>query len=409
MTTTLRWAAARPAALRSAWRAALLAGVTLFAAPAAWAFNPPSPIKIDGGPLGDLQLSGGADGYAYLLSGTGSATTPGLLGTDKMAGGEFMNGLIEVQKSDGLIQGTIEVGSTTNFVLGLKPSQTSVQTFSTGPLYAGYLTLAPSPNFTISAGHLGSLEGYESGVDWNNFNVLTTDLFEVENSQSSGVNATATFGPISGTVEFTDGFDTKVFNYLQASATYTINSANVLTLFGGTNLGRTGLNARFYGNATTAYSSNSVGLAGAANFANSSIVGGYYSWTMGNLNVVPEVQYVWANKDKTLGLTGDSGNFGAAVFANYQFGKSPYSIGGWVEYFDSNGPDAWFLNPGSRGFGVSVTPTWQGKYLFVRGDVGFLHLTSLGDTTNPAYAGGYGSDKKGRNQATFLIEAGILF
>ena len=394
-----------------AWAGAgtALSAALLCAMPAAHAFNPPSPIKIDGGPLGTLNLSGGADGYAYALTGTGSAATPGLLGTDKTAGAEFMNGLIEVQKSDGLIQGTIEVGSVTNFVLGYKPTQTSVQTFSTGPLYAGYLTLAPSPNFSISAGHLASLEGYESGIDWNNSNVLSTALFETENSQSSGVGATVTLGPVLGTVEVTDGFDTKVFNYLQASATYTVNANNALTLYGATNLGRTGLNARFYGSATTAYSSNTVGLAGAANFVNSSVVGAYYSWTLGNLNVVPEVQYVWAKKDKTLGLTGDSGNFGAALFANYQFGKSPYSIGGWVEYFDSNGPDAWFLNPGSRGFGISVTPTWQGKYLFVRGDVGFLHLTSLGDATNPAYAGGYGSDKKGRNQATFLIEAGVLF
>jgi len=404
MTTTLRWTAARPAASRSAWRAALLAGVALFAAPAAWAFNPPSPIKIDGGPLGDLQLSGGADGYAYALTGTGTGTNVGT----KAGGVEFMNGLVELQKSDGLIQGTIEVGSTNNFVLGYGPKATSVTTFATGPVYAGYLTLAPSPNFSISAGHLGSLEGYESGVDWNNFNILTTDIFSVENAQSTGVEATATFGPLSGTVEFGDGFDTQQWSYLQASATYTVNSNNALTLFGATNVATIGAGAHFYGSAITPYNASYVGYGptSAAPYANSSMVGAYYSWTMGNLNVVPEVQYTWATKTPSVGLTGFSSNLGLALFANYQFGKSPYSLGGWVQYFTSNGADNWFLNPGAQGFGISITPTWQGKYLFVRGDVGLLHLTTV---SNTGVLSGYNSDLKGRNQATFLIETGVLF
>lgn len=392
-------------ALRSAL--GLGTALTLAAPPAALAFNGPSAIKIDGGPLGTLQLSGGADGFGYATTGTGSSTSPGLLGTDKATGLEFMNGLVELQKSDGLIQGTIIAGATTNFALGTKPSQTSVQTFSTGPIYNAYLTLAPSEHFNISAGHVGSLEGYESGIDWNNFNVLTTDLFYVENSQSTGVTATVTYGPVSGTVTFGDGFDTLVWNYMQLSATYTADSNNALTLYGATNLGKTGLGAKFYGNANLAYNSSgaTVGGEGVANLANSSVVGAFYSYTVGNLNIVPEVQYVWAKKDPSLGLTSDSGNFGAALFANYQFGKSPYSLGGWVEYFASNGPDSWFLNPGSKGFGVSLTPTWQGKYLFLRGDLGLLHLTDIGTAGSP----GYGSDMKGRNVGTFLVEAGVLF
>lgn len=386
-----------------------LSAVLLCAVPAAHAFNPPAPIKIDGGPLGTLQLSGGADGYAYALTGAGDSTGTGLLGTDKSGGVEFMNGLIELQKTDGLIQGTIEAGSINNFVLGYQPKATSVTTFATGPLYAAYLTLVPSPNFSISAGHLGSLEGYESGVDWNNFNVLTTDIFNVENSQSTGVAMTATFGPVSGTIQFGDGFDTQQWSYLQALATYTVNSNNALTLFGATNLATIGSGAHIYGSATTPYNSSFVGFgpSSGAPFVNSSMVGAYYSWTMGNLNVVPEVQYTWATKTPSVGLTDFSSNIGAAVFANYQFGKSPWSLGGWVQYFSSNGPDAWFLNSRSQGFGLSITPTWQGKYLFVRGDVGWLHLTNLGTPGSIGYGGG--PAPTGRDQATFLVETGVLF
>lgn len=401
--TRLRSGASR--AVLAVWVAAPAFALT--AMPSAWALTPPPPITFDGGPLGKLQLSGGADGYAYALTGAGSELSQGLLGSDRSAGFEFMNGLVQLQKADGLVQFTIQAGSTASLTLGTKPGATSVQTYATGPLRAVYLTLAPTSNFSISAGHVASLEGFESSVDWQNSNLLTTDLFYVENSQSTGVTATYTMGPVSGTVTFGDGFDTQVWNYLQLLATYTINDNNALTLYGSTNLGTTGLGARFYGSSTLSYNSSAatVGAQGVANLANSSVIGGYYSFTMGNLNLVPEVQYVWAKADPSVGLTDYSSNFGAALFASYQFGKSPYSLGGWVEYFSSNGSDAWFLNPGSQGYGLSIAPTWQYKHLFMRGDIGLIHLTRVGTPGSVAY----GSNGTGRNQATFLLEAGVLF
>jgi len=391
-----------PTTTRAGWLATTC--FLVCSAPAAYAFDPPAPIKIDGGPLGDLQLSGGADGFGWAMTGTADGSLNGAHST----GVEFMNGIVEVQKTDGLVQGTLIVGAANNFVLGYAPHGASIQSFQTGPVYNAYLTLAPSPNFTISAGHVGSLEGYESGLDWNNFNVLTTDMFNVENSQSMGVSATATFGPVSGTITFGDGFDTQVWNYLQLSATYTIDPNNVLTLFGATNLGVTHSGAHVYGSSTTPYTKSFVGFGpgSAAPFVNSSEAGAYYSFTMGNLNIVPEAQYTWTAKTPSVGLFDYSSNFGAAVFANYKFGDSPYSLGGWVQYFTSNGSDNWFLNPGAQGYGLSITPTWQGKNLFVRGDVGYQHLTKISNTGVPS---GYNSDFKGRDQATFLIEAGVLF
>lgn len=318
---------------------------------------------------------------------------------------QFLNGLIGIQKSDGLVQFTVQLGATNALTLGTKPTATSVQTFSTGPLYAGYITLAPIPDLTISAGRIGSLEGFEQGIDWFNSNVLLTDLFFVENSQSTGVTATYMRGPASVSLTFGDGFDTGVWNFLQASATYNSDSNNALTLFGATNLGRTGLNAHIYGSATLPWSASTVAAYG-ANYVNSTLVGGFYSYTIGNLNLVPEVQYVYAKADHSLGLPGYSSNFGAALFADYQFGKSPYSLGAWVEYFSSSGPDTWFLSPGAQGVGLSVAPTWQGKYLFVRGDLGLLHLIRIG---NPGMAAGYGASSNGRNQLTAVLEAGVLF
>lgn len=375
----------------------VVAGVSLMAMHAAYAFNGPSQIQIDGGPLGPLQISGGVDGYFYGLSGTGDSFNPGLLGTNKSLGANVANALIEIQKSSGTLQFTIEVGSNGGAVsLGTKPGQTSITTFTTGPLYAGYITIAP-PNspVTVSIGQLGSLEGYESGVEWNNANQLTTDIFAVQNSQSRGVSLAYTQGPVSATVTFGDGFDTGVFNFLQFLGTYTFNATNNLNIYAAGNLGKTGPLAYAYGGSnTTSYG---------ANYVNSNMIGAFYSYTMGNLNIVPEVQYVYAKADQSVGLSKFSSNFGAAVFADYAFGTSPYSIGAWAEYFSSNGPDFWFIAPKATGEGVSVSPTYQYKDIFARADLGLIHIS------NVPYGARYGSDGRGSNQFTGLLEAGLLF
>jgi hypothetical protein len=375
----------------------------------AHAVDLPAPFTFEAGPLGTLQISGGADGYAYALTGAGSDSNKGLLGTSKSEALQFLNGLVKLQKPDGVVQFTIEAGGVNSLTLGSKPNPPTAQKWSTGPLRSVYVTLAPTSSFTISAGQIGSLEGYESAVDWKNFNMLFTSLWDVENAQSVGVSSTYTSGPFTGTVAFSDGFDTNVWNYLQLSGSYAVNDNNNLTLFGATNLGSTGLGARFYGNATTPYTSRTVGSAGAANLVNSSVIGAYYTFTTGNLTLVPELQYVWSTKNPKVGLTDYSSHFGAALFANYKLGDSPFSLGGWLEYFTSNGHEAWFLNPGSQGYGLVAGPTWSPewaqKHLFVRGDIGLLHLTKLGVPGST----GYGSSGTGRNQATFLMEVGVLF
>jgi hypothetical protein len=239
--------------------------------------------------------------------------------------------------------------------------------------------------------------------------MMTTSLWDVENAQSVGVTATYTYGPFAGSIAFSDGFDTNAWNYLQLLASYSINDNNELSLFGATNLGATGLDAQFYGSATRPYRSSTVAAAGAANLVNSSMIGGYYSITSGNLTLVSEVQYVWSTRNPNVGLTDYSSHFGVALFANYKLGESPFSVGGWLQYFTSNGNQTWFLNPGAQGYGMVVGPTWSPgwakKHLFVRGEVGLLHLTSVG---NPGSVG-YGSAGSDRNQATFLAEVGVLF
>ena len=116
-----------------------------------------------------------------------------------------MNGLVKLEKPDGLMQFTLEVGAVNSLTLGTKPKEFTAQKWSTGPFRSAYVTIEPTPSFSISAGQIGSLEGYEFGIDWKNFNMLTTALWDVENAQSVGISATYTYGPFVGTVVFGDG------------------------------------------------------------------------------------------------------------------------------------------------------------------------------------------------------------
>lgn len=377
----------------------LVAASSILALNSAHALSGPSAITIDGGPFGSLAVSGGVDGYGYGLTGTSDNS---VVGNGLNNGAEVGSALIELQKTTGEFQFTLEVGSTGGApTLGAQhPGQTSITTFTTGPLYAGYLTVAPAsvPGLTFSAGQIGSLEGWESGVDWNNANQLTTDIFYVQNSQNRGVEVAYTTGPISATVSFGDGFDDGVWNTVQALGTYTINSTNAVSVYYTGNVGRTGLNAITYG-------STPVGVYGPY-YMNSQMIGGFYNLTLGSLNLVPEAQYVYAKKDAQLGLAKGSSNFGAALFADYSIGTSPYSIGAWAEYEKSNGDDNWFIGPKSQAVGISITPTWQYKDLFARADVGGLYLL-----TNKADGVSYGYGSSGKDKAMFTgtLEAGLLF
>jgi hypothetical protein len=378
---------------------ALVAAASLCAMHPAHALNGPTAIDIDGGPLGQLEMSGGMSGYFFGQTGASDKGNAGgsVLG-DQSTGASLAQALIELQKTSGILQFTLEVGPEAGTPYqGLKASKASVTAYRASPLYLGYITLAPKDSpVTISVGQFGSLEGYESGISWNNANLYKSAMFYTENGTNVGVSATFTHNKFSTQVIFGDGYDTRVFNFLQALATYSFNSDNVLNVFYGGELGKTGLNA-------ITYDQNTVGQYG-SNFVNSQMWGAFYSYTRGNLNVVPEVQYVYANPDHALEIPNYTSNFGAAVFTDYTFAKTPYSLGGMAQYFTSNGSGNWFIAPHAEGVGLQLSPTWQYKDLYARLSVGYMHLLNTG-SGDPAY----GNSGTGSNVVQGALEAGLLF
>jgi hypothetical protein len=361
----------------------------------------PQAITIDGGPLGDLEVSGGVDGYGYVVNNTA--------GNQQSTGMNMGNGMFEVQKATGELQFTIEVGATSSQTLGTlfyddrgHLNEATVNNYVTGPLYAGYVTLAPKGSpVTISVGQLNSLEGYEATLDYQNAVQFTSLLWYVQNSQARGVQATLTEGPVTASVQFGDGWDTGVWNTVQGLLSYTIDSNNAANVYGADNLGKTGPN-------TFAYGGGQNGLGNA--YVNNWMVGAYYSFTHGNFNLVPEVQYQYAKTDHQIGIEGPSSNFGAALFNDYTFANTPYSIGSWIEYFDSHSSSAanysWAIGPNAEAIGVAVAPTWQYKYLFARANAGYIYLLHNKDANGATY--GYGNDNS-KGQFTGTLEAGLLF
>jgi hypothetical protein len=373
---------------------ALAVGIT-----PATAMNLPSSQKINAGPLGELSLSGGFEGYLYALSGNG---TKSVLGDNKSAGSQVRIVDLKVQKPTGLLQYTLELKTYDSVYFGVQPSKMSTNEFTLGPIYAAFITLAPSKNFSISAGQIYSLEGWESSDDWKNANLIDSPLYYVQNSSSRGVSASYSKGNFSATVSFGDGFDSGVFNVTQELVSYSFNKNNTLSVYGTQNLGHTGPNTFAYGGGTTGSGYPSYYAA----YVNSDMYGAYYDYINGNLNLVPEVQYVYSKPNHAMGLDKFTSNFGAELIGNYQFGNSPWSVGSMVFYYKNIGPQAWYLNANSGGVGFGVTPSWMVGNIFARGEVGMLHMTDLG---TPSTGGGFGTSGTDRNQVMGILSAGVVF
>jgi hypothetical protein len=369
----------------------LLTGTCLISPHAAHALNGSSSIEIDGGPLGPLEYSGGVDGYFY-LQGDKSAGK-------KTDGADFDDIMIQLEKTTGVVQFQLQVADYASVTLGAgAPKEANTNHFTTGPLRAANVTFVPNANWSIQVGQIGSLEGYESTFTWNNPTGVDTILYYVTNSENRGVSVTYTQGPGSLQVTYGDGNDTGVFNYLQFLGTYNFDSKNNINVFGGVELGVTGPNAYGYGQTT-------VGGNGIYN-VDCNVFGAWYSTTMGNLTLIPEVQYQYANPLHKYDSSGNgipkfTSDFGAALFGQYNFGTSPYSVGAWAEYASSNGSAAdWFIEPDARLIGASVGPAWQYKDIYTRLTGGFVHLLN-GES--------YGASGTGKNYELLQLQGGLVF
>ncbi len=263
-----------------------------------------------------------------------------------------------IQKADGVIQYYLQVGGYSIPALGtpyVNLSKAVNQLY--GPLPVGYLKIAPTDSFSIEAGNLPTLIGAEYTFTFENMNIERGLLWNQENAINRGVQLNYTRGPLAAA-----GF-AKSSNF----ATPLLNN-----------------NGQIY---------NAIYTFNAAPF----VITPYFQET--NIPFNPEI-----------GVLKSTQTIGGAILASYAV-TDMISVAGRAEYIgttgNENSPKGSAANllygVGSDAWSLTLTPTFQWKQFFFRGEVSYVQANS--------YAPGAVFGKEGINnsQVRGLIETGVIF
>ena len=344
----------------------------------------PNPYSLDLGPLGKTTITGAVTGLALAQDNH----VPG----DRAARGDLSNGQVFLQKTDGLVQYYLQVGTYSLPTLGT-PYLTASKTVDAyyGAVPQAYLKLAPSAEWSFLAGKLPTLIGAEYTFTFQNSNVERGLLWNQENAVTRGVQANYTSGPLAVSAAWTDGFYSNRYDWLSASVAYTFDPANILSFIAGANLNRTGQAT----SATPPLQNNSQ------------IYNIFYTHTAGAWTWQSYLQYTRVPAAAEIGTTHSASTLGAAVFANYAFSPQ-FTLGGRAEYITSSG-DAFdgtpnlLYGPGSSAWSFTLTPTWQLQRFFVRGELSYVKASDA------APGASFGTSGAHTAQSRALVEAGVLF
>ncbi len=345
---------------------------------------PANPMALDVGPLGKWYVDG-------VLSGLGLVQN-NALPSDNGGQADISNGMVMVQKIDGLVQFYAQAGaySFPTVGTGYVPAGRAVGDYF-GVVPLAFVKLAPTGSFNIEAGKLPTLIGVEGGFSFENMNIERGLLWNQEPIVSRGAQASYTLGTVTVNLSVNDGYYSNVYNWISGSLAWAMNSASTLTLVGGGNLGRTDV-ASF----ATPIAQN-----------NSSIYNVIYTFSHGPWTITPYFQASHVEANPQLGILHAADTYGGAVLANYAI-DSHWSLAGRVEYITttgsvSDGSPNLLYGPGSDAVSVTLTPTWQWNRFFVRGEVSYV---AAGSVTGGA---GFGHAGNATDQVRGVMEAGVLF
>ena len=343
----------------------------------------PSPITFDAGPFGKLDLTG-------IVSGMGLVQGNHVSG-DATAQADVSNGQIFVQKTEGWWQFYVQAGAYNLPILGA-PFLSAADTVRNfwGPLPVAFLKLAPSKSFSILIGKLPSLIGAEYTFDFENMNIERGLLWNQENSVNRGVQVNDTLGKLTLSLSWNDGFYSNRYTWVTGSLAYAFNASNTMTFVAGGNAGQTAFR-------TLATPVQNDG----------GIYNVIYSYTKANWIIQPYFQYTNVPANQKIGVPQGAATRGGALLVNYNF-PHHLSLAGRGEYISTTGSAAkqsvnLLFGPGSAGWSITVTPTFQDRGFFVRGEFSLVQATSYtpGD--------GFGVLGMSRTQPRGVIEAGFMF
>lgn len=343
----------------------------------------PTPLTVNAGSLGKLDIDG-------IVSGIGLVQGNWIPG-EQPSHWDLSNGQVFIQKTSGWWQFYLQAGAYELPALATPLlSTSSTVTDFYGAVPQGFLKLAPTKNFSVMIGALPTLIGAEYTFSFENMNVERGLLWDQENAVNRGIQINDTIGHLSGSLSWNDGFYSNRYTWLTGTVSYALNSANTLAFVGGGNLGH------------TAFTTLATPVQN-----NSDIYDLIYTYSHESWIVQPYFQYTNVPTDTKIGIKHGAATRGGAVMLTYNF-KHHMSLSGRAEYISSTGNASegavnLLFGPGSDGWSVTLTPTFQDHGFFIRGEFSFVQAGSItpGDAFGPL-----GSN---RNQPRGLVEAGFMF
>jgi hypothetical protein len=339
----------------------------------------PNPLNVEAGPLGKIYFSG-------QLTGLGLYQDNHVLG-DKPSRGDLSNGQIEVQKTDGVFQFYLQAGAYALPSLGtayIKGTDLPDLTYKWVPL--AFVKLQPTTALSIMAGKLPTLVGAESTFTFQNMNIARGLLWNQEPAISRGVQANYTTGPWTISASLNDGFYSNRFTTGSTLISYALSKADTIAF---------DASIQFHKTSKTSFATPL-----AQN--NGQVYNLIWTHTQGAWVVQPYLQLTHIPRLESVGVPDSAQTFGGAVLTKYSFTPN-FSLAGRVEYIDSSGSTNLLYGPKSNAWSLTLTPTWQVKWFFIRGEVSYTRI----DKMTPG--AGFGSDGLADSQTRAMVEAGFLY
>ena len=340
------------------------------------------PALFDAGPFGKIAVNGILDGLGMV---TGNHV-PG----DNTTQAALSNGQIFIQKTDGWFQFYLQAGAYNLPALGT-PFLATDKAMSDfyGPAPVAFVKLQAGKNTSFLVGALPTLMGAEYTFTFENMNIERGLLWNQENAVNRGIQVNQTMGKFTASLSWNDGFYSNRYSWLSGSLTYA-NGPHSLAFVGMGNLGQTA----FQTLATPVQN-------------NSSMYAVIYTYTKGPWIVQPYWQYSNVPTNAKIGVVKGASTNGAAILLSRAF-KHGFSLPLRWEYIKSSGKASdgsvnLMYGPGSAGTSFTVTPTFQYGGFFVRGDVAYVHLSSI----TPGY--GFGQAGTDQSQPRAMAEIGFMF
>lgn len=309
---------------------------------------------------------------------------------------DVANAQVILKKDAGLIQFYFQGGFYSTPSLGSTYQRSAIQTkdaFGMVPLVS--ISFAPSERWLFTGGKINSFGGYESTFTFQNANIDRGLLWNQTSNVSKGFQATYKEGAASTAVTFNDGFYSNQLSWMGASFNCQLDEKSNASLV--------------WAGAIKPNSANTFITPIVQN--NSQIFNAIYTYESGKWSITPYLQYTYIPANSSLGILTSAQTSGAAILTNYRVlnnDSGSVSLPLRFEYIsstgkgNSNSPNLLY-GPGSAAWSATVTPTYQFKRVFMRGE--FSYVQSINATTGLAF----GSTGSAKNQSRAMIEIGIWY